>query len=105
MQGSHADRKKGQTGHESSKRVVRIRHEPLLLFLFLWHCLDVHIYWDFCLGRAMTEPHGKRRDRETEREHEDRGQKEEKMEDERLGRENMVNIYTSRDKYKCDFMQ
>lgn len=70
--------KKEQTGHESSKRVVRIRHEPLLLFLSLWHCLDVHIYWDFCLGQAMTEPHRKRRDRERERDHEDRGQKEEK---------------------------
>lgn len=75
------------------KRVVRIRHGPLLLFLSLWHCLDVHIYWDFCLGRAMTEPHGKRRDRETERDHEDRGQKEERLEDKRVGRENMVNIY------------
>lgn len=76
------------------KRVVRIRHGPLLLFLSLWHCLDVHIYWDFCLGRAMTEPHG--RDRETERDHEDRGQKEEKLEDKRVGRENMVNIYMYR---------
>lgn len=46
----------------------KIRHEPLLLFLSLWHCLVVHIYWDFCLGQAMTEPHRKRGDTETERE-------------------------------------
>lgn len=73
MQGSHADNKRCHTGHGSGKREVRIRHEPLLLFLSLWHCLDVRIYWDFCLGRAMTEPHGERRDRETERGRESMG--------------------------------
>lgn len=31
-------------------------HEPLLLFLSLWHCLGVHIYWDFSLEQAMTGP-------------------------------------------------
>lgn len=41
--------------------------EPLLLFLSLWHCLGVHIYWDFSLRQAMTEPH-KTGQREAERE-------------------------------------
>ena len=54
------------------EREVRIGHEPLLLFLSLWHCLDVHIYWDFCLGQATTEPHrGEERRREGEREGEE----------------------------------
>lgn len=38
------------------------------MFLSLWHCLDVHIYWDFSLGQAMTEVHktgqGKQKQRE-----------------------------------------
>lgn len=67
----------------ANKKVINI-HEPLLLFLSLWRCLAVRIYWDFCLEQAMTGPHkterrwvggwGKReRMRKKEREREDRG--------------------------------
>lgn len=45
---------KVNTGDNNDK-VINI-HEPLLLFLSLWHCLGVHIYWDFSLERAMTGP-------------------------------------------------
>lgn len=34
----------------------RDKYQPLLLFLFLWHCLGVHIYWEFSLEQAMTGP-------------------------------------------------
>lgn len=64
MQRSHANKKRKQRRKASSWRVVRIRHEPLLLFLSLWHCLGVHIYSDFCLGQAMTDKNSeKERDR------------------------------------------
>lgn len=39
-----------------NKKVINI-HEPLLLFLSLWRCLAVRIYWDFCLEQVMTGPH------------------------------------------------
>lgn len=40
-----------------SEQEGRKKHEPLLLFLSLWHCLAGRIYQDFSLGRAMTEAH------------------------------------------------
>jgi len=42
-------------------------HEPLLLFLSLWHCLGVRIYWDFSLGQAMTVPHITGQEKQRER--------------------------------------
>lgn len=53
--------------NDADERGVRVIHEPLLWFLFLWHCHAVHIYWDFCLGQAMTAQSPQRK-RERERE-------------------------------------
>lgn len=59
---------KSCSGGKKMEKRVRVLHEPLLLFLSLWHCRDVRIYWDFSLGQAMTAegPH-KQRDTKGER--------------------------------------